>query len=117
MRTDSTNLSEQAVTAARASIRELYGEEYLPPQERVYRSRVKNAQEAHEAIRPAGDRIRTPDAVAGELDADERDDTEAEAQLPSLDEGEAVRCEVLAPVGHETKPPARYTDASLVKEL
>jgi DNA topoisomerase-1 len=179
MRTDSTNLSEQAVTAARAAVRELYGNEYLPEQERVYRSRVKNAQEAHEAIRPAGDRIRTPDSVKGELDADERrlyeliwirtvacqmvdargrratirlgatstggeravfrasgktydflgfrrayvedvdegDDTEAEARLPAVSDCEAVRCEVLAPAGHETKPPARYTDASLVKEL
>ena len=63
MRTDSTNLSEQAVTAARTAIRERYGEEYLPAEARVYRSRVKNAQEAHEAIRPAGDRIRPPDEV------------------------------------------------------
>ncbi|MCU1430105.1 MAG: topA [Actinomycetia bacterium] len=179
MRTDSTNLSEQAVTAARTAIREQYGDEYLPAEERVYRSRVKNAQEAHEAIRPAGDRIRTPDAVANELDPEERrlyeliwirtvacqmvdargrrmairlgatstsgeraifrasgktydflgfrrayiedvdegDDTESEARLPSVTQGEAVRCEVLAPVGHETKPPARYTEASLVKDL
>jgi DNA topoisomerase-1 len=179
MRTDSTNLSEQAITAARAAVRELYGEEYLPDQERVYRGRVKNAQEAHEAIRPAGDRIRTPQEVRSELDTDERnlyeliwirtvacqmvdargrrvairlgatstqneravfrasgktydflgfrrayvedvdegDDTEAEARLPAVSEGEAVRCEVLAPAGHETKPPARYTEASLVKEL
>jgi DNA topoisomerase-1 len=179
MRTDSTNLSEQAITAARASIRELYGDDYLPAEQRAYRNRVKNAQEAHEAIRPAGDRIRTPDDVGRELDADERrlyeliwirtiacqmvdargrrmtirlgatstaderatfrasgktydflgfrrayvedtdegDDTEVEARLPAVNEGEAVRCEVLAPVGHTTKPPARYTDASLVKEL
>ncbi len=179
MRTDSTNLSEQAISASRNAIREQYGEEYLPAQERVYRSRVKNAQEAHEAIRPAGDRIRHPDEVARELDSDERnlyeliwirtiacqmadargrrmtirlgatstageraafraggktydflgfrrayvedvdegDDTESEARLPAVVEGETVRCEVLAPVGHETKPPARYTEASLVKEL
>jgi DNA topoisomerase-1 len=179
MRTDSTNLSEQAVTASRTAIRELYGDTYLPAEARTYRNRVKNAQEAHEAIRPAGDRIRTPDTVARELDADERrlyeliwirtiacqmvdargrrmtirlgatstngeraifrasgktydflgfrrayvedidegDDAEAEAQLPAVAEGEAVRCEVIAPVGHETKPPARYTEASLVKEL
>jgi DNA topoisomerase-1 len=179
MRTDSTNLSEQAVTASRTAIRELFGEEYLPEQERVYRGRVKNAQEAHEAIRPAGDRIRSPQEVRSELDTDERnlyeliwirtvacqmvdargrrvairlaatstaneratfrasgktydflgfrrayvedvdegDDTEAEARLPAVSEGEAVRCEVLAPAGHETKPPARYTEASLVKEL
>jgi DNA topoisomerase-1 len=179
MRTDSTNLSEQAITAARAAVRELYGDEYLPEQERVYRGRVKNAQEAHEAIRPAGDRIRTPQEVRSELDTDERnlyeliwirtvacqmvdargrrvairlgatstqneravfrasgktydflgfrrayvedvdegDDTESEARLPAVSEGEPVRCEVLAPAGHETKPPARYTEASLVKEL
>ncbi|MDQ1520259.1 MAG: topoisomerase, partial [Actinomycetota bacterium] len=179
MRTDSTNLSEQAINASRTAIHELYGDDYLPAEQRVYRSRVKNAQEAHEAIRPAGDRIRTPDAVARELDADERrlyeliwirtiacqmvdargrrmtirlgatstggeraifrasgksyqflgfrrayvedidegDDTEAEAQLPAVTEGESVQCEVIAPVGHETKPPARYTEASLVKEL
>ena len=55
MRTDSTNLSEQAVTAARTAIREQYGEEFLPAEPRAYRSKVKNAQEAHEAIRPAGD--------------------------------------------------------------
>ena len=61
MRTDSTNLSEQAITAARAAIREQYGDEYLPAEPRAYRSKVKNAQEAHEAIRPAGDDIRSPD--------------------------------------------------------
>ena len=178
MRTDSTNLSEQAVTAARHTIRELYGSEYLPDAPRVYRGKVKNAQEAHEAIRPAGERIRTPDAVNAELDADERrlyelvwirtvacqmvdararritvrlaatatsgevailrasgktyeflgfrrayvedtddDDEEREARLPAVSEGDPVECEVLAPAGHETKPPARYTEASLVKEL
>ncbi|GIU86236.1 MAG: hypothetical protein KatS3mg009_0751 [Acidimicrobiia bacterium] len=72
MRTDATFLSEQAVAAARAAIREQYGDEYLPAQPRTYRGRVKNAQEAHEAIRPAGDRIRTPDEVRAELDADEQ---------------------------------------------
>ena len=58
--------------AARTAIREQYGEEYLPAEPRTYRSKVKNAQEAHEAIRPAGDRIRTPDEVRAELDADEQ---------------------------------------------
>ena len=72
MRTDSTNLSEQAVGAARTAIREQYGEEYLPAEPRTFRNKVKNAQEAHEAIRPAGDRIRTPAAVNNELDGDER---------------------------------------------
>jgi DNA topoisomerase I len=179
MRTDSTNLSDQAITAARAAIREQYGDEYLPAEARVYRTKVKNAQEAHEAIRPAGDRIRSPQDVAGELgnderrlyeliwirtvacqmsdargrkmtirlaatstagehavfraagksydflgwrrayveDVDEGDEVEREAQLPALDEGNAVDCTELAPVAHETKPPARYTEASLVKEL
>jgi DNA topoisomerase-1 len=179
MRTDSTNLSEQAISAARTAIREQYGADYLPEQPRAYKSKVKNAQEAHEAIRPAGDRIRTPDAVNAELDGDERrlyeliwirtvacqmsdargrkltirlgatspqgeqatfrasgkaydflgwrrayvedvdegDEVEAEAVLPSVAEGAAVSCTELASVGHETKPPARYTEASLVKEL
>ena len=179
MRTDSTNLSEQAITAARTAVRELYGNEYLPEAPRVYRGKVKNAQEAHEAIRPAGERIRTPDEVRAELDADERqlyelvwirtvacqmadararrvtvrlgatatsgelaifrasgktyeflgfrrayvEDTdddasdEREARLPNVTEGQSVECELLAPAGHETKPPARYTEASLVKEL
>jgi len=179
MRTDSTNLSEQAIGAARVAIGEQYGNEYLPPQPRSYRNKVKNAQEAHEAIRPAGDRIRTPGEVNAELDGDERrlyeliwirtvacqmadargrkmtirlgatstqgeravfrasgkaydflgwrrayvedvdegDEVESEARLPAVAEGTAVTCSELASVGHETKPPARYTEASLVKEL
>jgi DNA topoisomerase-1 len=179
MRTDSTNLSEQAITAARTAIREQYGAEYLPQEPRTYRSKVKNAQEAHEAIRPAGDRIRTPDDVRSELDGDEQrlyeliwirtvacqmadargakltirvsgtstrnerttfrasgkaydflgwrrayvedvdegDEVENEARLPAVAEGDRVECSELAAVGHETKPPARYTEASLVKEL
>jgi len=56
MRTDSTNLSEQAITAARTAIRERYGEQFLTEQPRSYKNKVKNAQEAHEAIRPAGER-------------------------------------------------------------
>ena len=71
MRTDSTNLSETALTAARQQARELYGDEYVPPEARRYVRKVKNAQEAHEAIRPAGDAFRTPGAVAKELSADE----------------------------------------------
>ncbi|MGQ0824843.1 MAG: type I DNA topoisomerase [Actinomycetota bacterium] len=179
MRTDSTNLSDQAITAARTAIREEYGDEYLPGEPRVHRNKVKNAQEAHEAIRPAGDRIRTPDAVRSELDSDEQrlyelvwirtvacqmvdargrkvtirlattsaqgeravfraagktydflgwrrayvedvdegDEVETEARLPSVHQGDAVACSELAHVAHETKPPARYTEASLVKEL
>ncbi len=150
-----------------------------PKEARIYKSRVKNAQEAHEAIRPAGDRIRSPQEVRAELDADEQrlyeliwirtvasqmvdargrkvtirlgatssageravfrasgktydflgwrqvyvedvdegDEVEAEAQLPIVAEGEGVACTELAPAAHETKPPARYTEASLVKEL
>ena len=72
MRTDSTNLSETAVTAARRQAAELYGPDYVPDQPRRYDKKVKNAQEAHEAIRPAGDSFRTPDQVAKELGADER---------------------------------------------
>ncbi len=179
MRTDSTNLSEQAVTAARRQIVERFGNEYLPEKPRTYRSTVKNAQEAHEAIRPAGEEIRAPEAVRAELDADERalyeliwvrtissqmtdaralrvtlrisarsdaderavfrasgktyeflgfrrayfedvDDEEApegERRLPAVNEGDRVALEELRPVSHETKPPARYTEASLVKEL
>jgi DNA topoisomerase-1 len=179
MRTDSTNLSEQAITAARTAIREEYGEQYLPKEHRTYRNKVKNAQEAHEAIRPAGDRIRTPADVRSELDGDEQRlyeliwirtvacqmadargskltirlrasstnneaaifrasgksydflgwrrayiedvdedvEVESEARLPAVSEGEAAQCTELASVGHETKPPARYTEASLVKEL
>ena len=71
MRTDCTTLSEAALTAARSQARELYGAEYVPDAPRRYESKVKNAQEAHEAIRPAGDRFRTPAQVAGELRGDE----------------------------------------------
>jgi DNA topoisomerase-1 len=71
MRTDSVNLSETALTAARRQIAELYGPNNVPPQPRRYTGKVKNAQEAHEAIRPAGDNFRTPGEVAGELSSDE----------------------------------------------
>ena len=71
MRTDSTSLSEQALRAARTQAAELYGPEYLADAPRVYASKVKNAQEAHEAIRPAGDAFRTPGEVSRELNADE----------------------------------------------
>jgi DNA topoisomerase-1 len=179
MRTDSTTLSGGAVQAARAQVRELYGAEYLPDAPRTYASKVKNAQEAHEAIRPAGDSFRTPaqtgltgdqfrlyeliwmrtvasqmkDAVgqsvsirlggaaaSGEdvvfsatgrvitfhgflkayvegLDdaAATRDD--AETRLPALAEGDAVSAASISASGHETKPPARYTEATLIREL
>ncbi|HEY7105434.1 MAG TPA: type I DNA topoisomerase [Acidimicrobiia bacterium] len=182
MRTDSTTLADQAVEAARAQIRRMYGNEYVPEHARTYRSRVKNAQEAHEAIRPAGDRMYTADDLSGDLrSSDERrlydliwkrtvasqmsdarirrvalrlaatstageaavfqatgrtiefagylrayvegaDDPDAEledreAVLPPLAEGDPVDCRELRPAGHTTQPPARYTEASLVKEL
>jgi DNA topoisomerase-1 len=71
MRTDSTNLSETALTAARAQARDLYGDAYVPAEPRIYSRKVKNAQEAHEAIRPAGDSFRTPGEVANQLSSDE----------------------------------------------
>jgi len=71
MRTDSTSLAESALTAARDQARELYGGDFVPAQPRRYERKVKNAQEAHEAIRPAGDRFRTPDEVRRELAGNE----------------------------------------------
>jgi len=181
MRTDSTTLSETAITAARDQARQLYGSDYVPEKPRHYDKKVKNAQEAHEAIRPAGDRFRTPDEVAGELADDEfrlyeliwkrtvasqmndargrsvqvrlggqssagedaefaasgkiidfpgfmrayvegSDDPNAaledqEVRLPQLAEGTALRATELLPKGHQTQPPARFTEASLVKAL
>ena len=178
MRTDSTNLSQQAVDAARRQARELYGPEYVADSPRVYPSKSKNAQEAHEAIRPAGDSFRTPGEVRGELGPDEfalydliwrrtvasqmtnaqvatttvrlgttapdgrdvefsasgtvvtfpgfyaalkdltEDSDEArEQELPGVTEGQVLTAQQLEPVGHTTSPPARYTEASLVKAL
>ena len=179
MRTDSTTLSDTAVAAARAQARELYGPEYLPDAPRVYASKVKNAQEAHEAIRPAGDSFRTPaqtgltgdefrlyeliwmrtiasqmkDAVGqsvtirlggaartgedvvfsasgrvitfhGFLKAyvEGSDDAEAaaddqETRLPHVVEGDPVSAAAIRAEGHQTKPPSRYTEATLIKEL
>src|SRR5512135_159848 len=181
MRTDSTTLSETAVAAARAQARELSGPDYVPEQPRAYTRKVKNAQEAHEAIRPAGDNFRTPGQVAGELSADERrlyeliwqrtiasqmadargtsvavrlgatsaagedaefsatgkvitfpgflrayvegaDDPAAELEdrerrLPPVAEGDQLAVVTLTPEAHATQPPARYTEASLVKTL
>ena len=71
MRTDSTTLSDTALNAARTQILEKYGKDYLPDAPRRYQNKVKNAQEAHEAIRPAGDRFRTPSQVRGELRGEE----------------------------------------------
>ncbi len=198
MRTDSVTLSDEALTAARTQVRELYGERFLPDAARQFRGKVKNAQEAHEAIRPAGERWRTPDQLDGELrGADLRlydliwkrtlasqmadavgmtvsvrieaplsrglpgdgrsdgslvdaaatattewaasgrtitfpgylrvyvegsDDPEAdlddrERVLPGLVAGQRLPDPALEPVGHTTQPPARYTEASLVKKL
>jgi len=182
MRTDSTTLSQSAITAARNQAGQLYGEEYLYPTPRQYTRKVKNAQEAHEAIRPAGDTFATPGALRAELDTDgyrlyeliwqrtvasqmadargttlslriagtepdgrsvtfsasgrtitfpgflkayvetvdelvggEADD--AESRLPQLREGQRVDAVSLDPDGHATTPPARYTEASLIKAL
>ena len=71
MRTDSTTLSETAIAAARSQAAQLYGPQYVSPQPRQFTRKVKNAQEAHEAIRPAGETFRTPGEVAGELESDE----------------------------------------------
>ncbi|WP_435741944.1 type I DNA topoisomerase [Nocardioides sp. SYSU DS0663] len=178
MRTDSSTLSGAAIDAARSQVRELYGAEYLPDAPRTYAGKVKNAQEAHEAIRPAGDTFRTPgqtglsgeqfrlyeliwmrtvasqmkDAtgqsvsvriggtaatgedvvfsasgrtitfhgflkayVEGTDDGGQKDD--AETRLPVLERGDALSAASLSAAGHETKPPSRYTEATLVKEL
>src|SRR3954451_10779520 len=180
MRTDSTTLSETALTAARTQARELYGADAVPDAPRQYNRKVKNAQEAHEAIRPAGDRFRTLDEVRGELERDEfalyelvwkrtvssqmadargetvsvrlgakaadgrdaefgtagtvitfrgfllayeegRDEPTAgddeEKRLPPLAEGDAVEARELEPDGQSTTPPARFTEASLVRAL
>ena len=71
MRTDSTTLSESALEAARAQVRELFGPDFVPSKARRYERKVKNAQEAHEAIRPAGDRFKAPDELRGSLGRDE----------------------------------------------
>jgi DNA topoisomerase-1 len=180
MRTDSVTLSQTALNAARTQARELYGAEYVPDKPRVYDSKVKSAQEAHEAIRPAGDSFRTPaqaglsgdefrlyelvwkrtvasqmkDAtgesvsvrVAGRSSANEEaefgasgkiisfygflrayvedadDDAErddSQRRLPPLAEAEPLRVleDSLQPSEHATRPPARYTEATLIKEL
>jgi DNA topoisomerase-1 len=182
MRTDSITLSQTAIDAARQQARELYGADYVPDKARTYASKVKNAQEAHEAIRPAGDRFRTPteaqrsglkgdelrlydlvwkrtvacqmkDAtgesvsvrVAGTSSSGERaefgasgkiinfygflrayveskdeatqDRDDQERRLPPLATHDPLSALRLGPAEHATRPPARYTEASLVKEL
>jgi DNA topoisomerase-1 len=179
MRTDSTTLSDQALQAARNQARQLYGDQYVPAQPRRYDKKVKNAQEAHEAIRPAGETFATPQETR--LSGDERrlyelvwmrtvasqmadavgqgvqvrlgattsagedtewatsgrvitfpgflrayvegsDDPDAELEdrevrLPRLVVGDTLDLRSLSPEGHATQPPARYTEASLVKAL
>ncbi len=181
MRTDSTTLSDTAVTAARNQILERYGNDFLPDEPRTYKSRDKGAQEAHEAIRPAGDRFRTPEEVAGELstqdrqvyeliwqrtvasqmtdatgetvtlrlgviaadgrdtvfstagtvikhqgflsvyseskDEDADDDDAKEQLLPPLEQGDSAQLGTIEAAGHDTQPPSRYTEASLVAKL
>ena len=182
MRTDSVTLSQTAISAARKQAAELYGASYVPDAPRIYASKVKNAQEAHEAIRPAGDSFRTPAQVARDrLSSDERrlyeliwqrtvasqmkdatgesvsvrvagtstageraefgatgkvinfygflkayvestddqtaDRDDQERRLPPLAESDPLDVLRLAPAEHSTRPPARYTEASLVKEL
>ena len=180
MRTDSTSLSSSAVAAARSEVARRYGQHLLPPKPRVYASKVKNAQEAHEAIRPAGDAFTAPGTVAKQVPrpearlyelvwkrtlasqmtdctgetvqlrvgtrtasgrdaefaasgtvikhlgfrevytegADAGEASEAdELRLPPLSEGDPVRCAALEASGHETQPPVRYTEASLVRRL
>jgi DNA topoisomerase-1 len=181
MRTDSTTLSASAINAARTQARQLYGEEYVSASPRQYTRKVKNAQEAHEAIRPAGEAFATPDAVRRELDGDEfrlyeliwqrtvasqmadaRGTTlslriagrsgdrevvfaasgrtitfagflkayvetvdelaggeadDAESRLPQVTQGQRLDAIELTPDGHATNPPARFTEASLVKAL
>lgn len=182
MRTDSTALSSQGVSAARAQALELYGEKFVADQPRQYARKVKNSQEAHEAIRPAGERFATPESLAGQLDAEEfklyrliwqrtvasqmadargtslrvamqvpaagdslefatsgrtitfpgflkaysetsrladgRDVADnAERRLPQLAEGDVLGISSAEADGHTTNPPARYTEASLVKKM
>ncbi|MFZ0013243.1 MAG: type I DNA topoisomerase, partial [Acidimicrobiia bacterium] len=181
MRTDSVELSDSAVGSARGQISKLYGDEYLSPSPRKYSGKqAKGAQEAHEAIRPAGDFL-TPEQIGGDVGQDEAalydliwkrtvasqmadakgvsvsvrlgataesgedavfgasgrtitfpgflrayvqgsDDPDSELDdrekiLPPLEEGDALAVERLEPTGHETRPPARYTEASLVQKL
>ncbi|BAZ01940.1 DNA topoisomerase I [Tolypothrix tenuis PCC 7101] len=174
MRTDSVHLSDQAIAAARSCVESLYGKQYLSPQPRQYTTKSKGAQEAHEAIRPAGSTFRTPQetglsgrelavydliwkrTVASQM-ADSRqtqvsiqlqvedagfrasgkridfpgylrayvegsDDPDAaledqEVILPSLQVGDHPNCKNLEAIAHETQPPARYSEATLVKTL
>jgi DNA topoisomerase I len=174
MRTDSVHLSQQAISAARGRIRKLYGEEYLSPGPRQFTTSSKGAQEAHEAIRPAGTEMKTVEEVrlsgreaalyeliwkrtvasqmadarvtqiSAQIAAQEAifrasgkridfagffrayvegsDDPEAALEdrdepLPRLNRGDDLTLRELEALGHDTQPPARYTEASLVKTL
>ena len=183
MRTDSVTLSQSAIESARSSAKSLYGTEYIPAAPRVYEGKSKNAQEAHEAIRPAGETFRTPGELAPELSRDEfslydliwkrtiasqmsdakkmqmrvdfdvetktggaaifrangsvitfpgflaayeeivedksGDDESAESdkRLPAMAIGDSIKVSNYICEGHETKPPARYTEPTLVKKL
>ena len=181
MRTDSTSLSKQGLAAARNSATSIYGAEYVSDSPRVYDRKVKNSQEAHEAIRPAGESFATPGQLSGQLDAEEfklydliwkrtvasqmadakgtsmkvtvagtattdngsydvefsatgrtitfpgflkaygaddaKGDKKGETRLPHLEEGRALSAKEVSAEGHSTNPPARYTEASLVKKM
>uniref|UniRef100_UPI00404861C0 type I DNA topoisomerase n=1 Tax=Aquiluna sp. TaxID=2053504 RepID=UPI00404861C0 len=176
MRTDSPSLSQQAINAARTQAAQLYGQEMVPDAPRAYGAKSKNAQEAHEAIRPSGDSFREPKELSGSLGAKalalydliwrrtlasqmadaklstttvkfaassqgkalefsasgtvvsykgfmavyeviKEDDDEEQAKLPTLTEGQAITAEDVVAKSHQTQPPARYTEASLVKAL
>ncbi len=185
MRTDSTALSGTAIATVRAEVGKRFGEEYLPPKPRQYRAKSRNAQEAHEAIRPAGEKLRHPSEVIGALKrqearlydliwrrtmasqmtdatgktvrvalaaqssqgeavfsasgtvishagfrkaltpyakaADNGEEVRKEALsdqvLPAVAEGASVQISEPEPAGHETKPPARFTEASLIRRL
>ena len=188
MRTDSTTLSDTAISASRKAIEISFGSDYLPSEPRLYKNKTRNAQEAHEAIRPAGETFRKPDELSKELSKDEyliyemiwqrtiasqmtdaigetvsvklegsvksdksdkenflvfslsgtvishqgfrqvyiedSDDNESDDSssdedqvLPEVQVGQSVSVTDSVPESHETKPPARYTEASLVKRL
>ncbi|MCA9235806.1 MAG: type I DNA topoisomerase, partial [Planctomycetales bacterium] len=176
MRTDSTNLATVAIDDARELVENSYGKQFLPEQPRSYKSKVKNAQEAHEAIRPAGHPFEKPEAMRSSLNTDEfrifeliwkrtiasqmadargrriaitiegegctfqvsgktidfpgylrayvegSDDPDAELAdqekiLPSVTQGETLKCLDLDAKEHQTQPPARFSEAALTKAL